>query len=880
MHDWRPLSEYSSFARRCLRLWPEACHQLLDSQRLQQPGLPAPVLPTAASLQQLDRTLRCYRQTEALRICWRDVNALADLTETLVDLSRLAEHCLQTALYWHRRDFEQRFGQLQDSNGDAFSFSVIALGKLGGVELNFSSDIDIMLLHNGCGRSSGPRRLHADDYVNRLGRALCNSLHKVQDGGRVYRVDTRLRPFGSSGALVWSRQAMEQYYVLQGRDWERFALQKARVVAGDQALGDDLLRDLQPFIYRRYLDYGLFEGIREMRAEIGRQAERQGHREHLKLGAGGIREIEFLVQSLQLLRGGRQPDLRHANLLTSLQRLHQLGHLDAREHHALAAAYRELRRLENRLQMLDDRQLHQLPTATDEQQSYARFCGYADWAALYLALQQHRQQVSALFAAHLGVVDDEDASVSERSQSPSSRNRALLDAGLAPADLDSLHKGIERKLQDASAHRRWQRLQPLLLEEARCSTAPEHAYRNALGIIEAIARRSNYLALLLEMPQARQRMIELCADGGYLVSSLQANPMLLDDLIDPQLLDNLVDSAEELRQRMQGGIDALDDPELQWLQLHYWKQSYQFRIAGNEWLGKIDSLQARQQLSWLAEAVIAISLDCCRRQRGQDLNLAVIAFGSLGAVEMHYASDLDLVFLYADKDRDQEHAATRLVQKLMHWLTTPGNGQRLYSIDTRLRPNGRSGTLVSSMAAFASYQKEHAWIWEWQSLCRARCICADPKLQQEFDRIRHAILAPAQQPSAIRQPVLDMYQRICTEHALAQNSVAACRLRIQFLLQYWLLTRDLDNNRVADGHSAAAIPRNGADQFRYLAQLYPDLRQLCECLRTLWASLLTARNLAQLKLTEVPVADDAAAAIDLIWQQTLLVDPINQAAAE
>jgi len=860
MHDWTPLTEYSSFARRCLKLWPQACEQLLQDQRLQQTGVAAPEPPVAAALQELDRMLRCYRQTEALRICWRDVNEQAGLEETLSDLSLLAEQCLQTALDWHRRDALQRFGQLTDSADNAFGFSVIALGKLGGAELNFSSDIDIMFVHNACGRSSGPRRLHADDYVNRLGRALCNSLHRVQEGGRVYRVDTRLRPFGDSGALVWSRPAMEQYYVQQGRDWERFALQKARVVAGDRALGNELLNALQPFIYRRYLDYGLFEGIREMRAEIRRQAERQDQREHLKLGSGGIREIEFLVQSLQLLRGGREPELRHPNLLKSLQLLHHHGHLALPERDALYAAYGELRRLENRLQMRDDRQLHQLPTASDEREAYARFCGYRDWASLYQTLQQHRQHVSRLFSEHLGGAE---ASRNESAAAPDNAHPVLDDGRLAQANLAALHKSIERKLVDASAHRRWQQLQPQLLHACRQSKAPDQAYSNALCIIAAIARRSNYLALLLEMPQARQRMIELCADGGYLVRSLQRHPMLLDDLIDPQLLDNLATSAEALQQRMRSGIEALDDAELQWQQLQHWQQSYRFRIAGNEWLGKIDSLQARQQLSWLAEAVIAISLDCCRRQRGETLNLAVIAFGSLGAAEMHYSSDLDLVFLYADEERDQEHAATRLVQKLMHWLTTPGGGQRLYAIDTRLRPNGRSGTLVSSMSAFASYQQQHAWVWEWQSLCRARCICADAALQQRFAQVRHGILAPAHAPASIRQPVLDMYARLCHEHALAADSVAACRLRIQFLLQYWLLTRPL--SQLEKNSASDPIPPNAMAQMRLLAARFADLQAPCTALQGLWTQLLAARNQAQLSLVEPSAVADIATAIDGIW---------------
>lgn len=869
---WSQLTDYSAFAERCLRLWPQACQALIDQQRLQQAGVAdfaAVVTETqdaveSLSLDQLEHQLRCYRQTEALRICWRDVCGEADLISTLSELSRLAEHCLQAALLWHRQDFQRRFGDLEDARGEPFQFSILALGKLGGEELNFSSDIDIMFVHNGADRSSGPRRLYAQDYLTRMAQALSNSLHKVQEGGRVYRVDTRLRPFGDSGALVWSRQAMEQYYVQQGRDWERYALQKARVVAGDQQLGTALLQELQPFIYRRYLDYGLFEGIRGMREDISRQAERLGHREHLKLGSGGIREIEFLVQSLQLLRGGRQPSLRHHNLLTSLQRLQQHDYLDAVDAARLHRAYCELRRLENRLQMRDDRQLHQLPLAADERTQFAQFCAYADWDSLYAQLQHHRQHVSRLFRAQFVDQHQHDTGPAENlfSNPQTLQQQLKLDATdateLQLRELTVMRDQIDRKLVDASAHRRWQQLQPLLLQDASASKAPALALRNALSIIAAIARRSNYLALLLEMPPARKRMVEFCAIGGYMVQALQANPMLLDDLIDPRLLSNLAASASELEQRIRVGINSSNDPEQQLLQLQQWQQSYRFRIAGNELLDQLDSHQARQQLSWLAEAIVRISLDCCRQHSGHDLDLAVIAFGSLGAMEMHYESDLDLVFLYADEAREHEHSATRLVQKLMHWLTSLGGGQRLYQIDTRLRPNGRSGTLVSSLSAFRDYQQTRAWVWEWQSLTRARCVAGSRALQQAFVSIRHATLAPAHAADGIRQAMLSMYQRIATQQRLRPQGFAESRLRIQFLLQYWLLTQAQPDTE---------IPCNGLQQMQFLANQQAWLAARSQTLRPLWLQLLHSQNQMQLTGTQKPLPADLASQVASIWQQ-------------
>jgi len=404
-NHWDSLTAYSSFARRSLNLWSEACQQLLIDNRLNSKGVLTLNIQTHWGLERFNQKIREHRHTECLRIAWRDVNHLAQLEQTLADLSFLAEQLLQASFEFHFHLLSQRFGEPQTETQNHSRFCIIGMGKLGGNELNFSSDLDLLFVYSGSGKTTGPRRIDCIDFYTRLVQAMIQSLETTSVYGQAYRIDTRLRPYGNSGRLVWNTTAMEQYYVSEGRDWERYALLKARPVAADKALGFELLGDLQPFIYRRYLDYGLFQGVRELRHEIAHAAAKQGQQNNLKLGPGGIREIEFLIQSLQLLRGGQQPVLRQQNLLKALALLQQHQWLETDVAHALGAAYRLLRRLENCIQILDDQQDHSIPKDPQQFSAWVALSGYSNSETLLQTLNHARQQVSAHFDVWFGESD-------------------------------------------------------------------------------------------------------------------------------------------------------------------------------------------------------------------------------------------------------------------------------------------------------------------------------------------------------------------------------------------------------------------------------------------------------------------------------------------
>lgn len=841
---WKPLSDYSAFARRTLRLWPVACQRLLDQNRLQHASIDQPDIAFNLSLSEFDQKLREIRQTECLRIAWRDVTKAANLTETLTDLSVLAEYLLQTTLNYHQQRLKQQFGQPLQHNCEPALFCVLAMGKLGGGELNFSSDIDVVFVHNGSGQTAsvnGSRSIDNTDFFTRLAQAIIRSLDAISEFGQVYRVDTRLRPYGSTGRLVWSTGAMEQYYLQEGRDWERYALLKARPVAGDIALGVELLRELQPFIYRRYLDYGLFAGVRQMSNDIATAAARKRHREHLKLGPGGIREIEFLVHSLQLLRGGQRPALRESNLLKALALLNQYDLIRPETARLLEQAYHLLRHLENGLQILDDQQTHVIPDNPEYCDHWSQLTGFNDFSELQIALQQARDYVTDHFETWFGDVDDGAATRPLNLNQPLTINQ--LDGwpdDIATEQLPVINTSLARinkQPLSSGARSRLESLLPELLQSALKTHSVEHALLHGLALLESIAGRSNYLALLQEQPQALARMLDYGARSSYIANKLQRQPALLDELIDPVTLADLPTSLDDYQQRIQLAVAQHDeDPEQQLYRLQHWRHSYALRIAANELLEKIDTQSAQQQLNWLAETTIGTALIQAQALIKQDVSLTVIAYGTLGANEMHYESDLDLVFLYSDETGGAEQRATRKAQKLIHLLTSMGPGGRLYEIDTRLRPNGKSGTLVSSLRAFSEYQKNQAWVWEQQALCRARCIYGDQANQTGFQQLRQSLLVPAQADNELRDAILGMYQRVTKQQKL--TPVEQWRLKAQFITQYWLLTTYLPD---------AAVPENLLEQLSYLAKAKPDIRGVCQQLANDAIKLQHYRHQQQLK---------------------------------
>ena len=763
-------------------------------------------------------------------------------------------------------EFAQRFGVVRAHDGSVQRLVVFGLGKLGGGELNFSSDVDLVYAYENGGASDGMRSLEAEDYFARLGQQLAKLLDEVTADGFSHRVDLRLRPFGNAGRIALSFSAMEHYFQREGRDWERYAWQKARPVAGDIEAGERFLSTLRPFVYRRYLDYGALDGLREMKAAIAAEVARRDLADDIKRGPGGIREIEFLVQALQLIRGGREPALRERRLLPALHALVQAGHVEEATGDALRDAYRFLRRLENRLQMLRDAQTHVLPDSGEDRARIACGLGYAHWDALRGELDVHRRRVGSEFEALLtprrsrttaSVLAGYWRALPDSGDPDTLGAAGFADAGSADASLrDFARAPALRALSDA-AHARLDRVLPALLDAAATSPQPDAALRRLLPLLQNILRRASYLALLDEQPRALQRLVGVVARSALLAERLAAYPLLLDELLDVRVAGPLP-SRPDITQACDAAL-LLDDTEAALQSLGETRQALSFRMA----LATLDARQSAQdtarQLAWLADAVLAVTLKLATREvsvahgRIAGAQFAVIGYGSLGGGELGFGSDLDVVFLYQsgpDAHSDGARALdaprwfARLAQKVVSLLGAVTSAGRLYDVDVRLRPDGAKGLLVSTVAAFADYQRERAWTWEHQALVRARCVTAgianpSSELCAAFELVRGETLSRARDQGALRDDVVAMRTKMRAELDRSQRDAARFDLKqgegglvdLEFLLQYLVLR---------DAHAVPALlaPRTTPGLLEALCEAGSFDSQTCEALSKAHACLL------------------------------------------
>ncbi|HSM10807.1 MAG TPA: bifunctional [glutamate--ammonia ligase]-adenylyl-L-tyrosine phosphorylase/[glutamate--ammonia-ligase] adenylyltransferase, partial [Lysobacter sp.] len=717
-------------------------------------GPSAPPVLSADRPHEWPMLLRRYRAAESTRLVWRDVAGQDDVDATLAGSTRLAETCLQVALEALEAEFAQRHGVVRDRHGQPQRLVVFGLGKLGGEELNFSSDVDLVYAYEQDGESDGARPLSAEAYFARLGQQLAKLLDEMTADGFCHRVDLRLRPYGNSGRVAWSFAAMEQYFQLEGRDWERYAWQKARTVAGDAAAGERFLETLRPFVYRRYLDYGALDGLRAMKAAIAAEVARKELADDIKRGPGGIREIEFLVQALQLIRGGREPELRGRHLLPALQALVDANQVAPEAAAALAHAYRFLRRLENRLQMLRDAQTHALPDRDEERERIAGALGFPDWTGLRLELDEHRAAVTEEFSALLAPRRSQaapDALESYWRALPDAGEReALANAGFDDvAATDALLRDFARSpgvrgLSDGT-RARLDRVLPILLQGAATSSQPMLALRRLLALLHNVLRRSAYLALLDEQPAALARLVGVVGHNALLAERLASYPLLLDELLDARIGGPLPGREEILAACLAVATDAddteADDTEATLNALNEVRQALGFRIAMALRDGRQSAADSAQQLAWLADGVVARVMALAEREvaamhgRLAQAQFAVIGYGSLGGEELGFGSDLDLVFLYDvartdDGEPPQSDGArpldaprwfARVAQKMVALLGVVSAAGHLFDVDVRLRPDGAKGLLVSTLASFSDYQRARAWTWEHQALVRARC---------------------------------------------------------------------------------------------------------------------------------------------------------------
>ena len=873
----------SAFAAESLARDPALLDDLCASGELlteQSPGARVSAQLSAhlfASEDELLKALRRVRRREMLRIAWRDLAGWADLGETLRDLSDLADACLGGALQHLSRWHAERHGLARNAGGDPQSLVVLALGKLGAGELNFSSDVDLIFAYPEHGASDGPRPLDNDEYFLRLGQRLKRALDAVTEDGWAFRVDLRLRPFGEAGPLVLSFDAMETYYQNHGRDWERYAFIKARPAAGDIKAGAQLLERLRPFVYRRYLDFNAFEALREMQQLIREDVTRRGLEDNIKLGPGGIREIEFVAQVFQLIRGGREPALRERAVLPVLRHLGSENYLKPQEAAELAAAYEFLRRVENRLQEWRDQQTHELPLDAEGRARLAWSMDFADWDGFAAALATHRRKVQQLFDTV--VVAPRALRQQQHRQSPYT---ALWQGTLAPEEaaarlqsagyteaaavseqLNALRSsGFARGL-GTRGRQRLDELMPRLLETAAANPAPTETLRRLLRVIEAIGKRSAYLALLVERPTALEHLARLVAGSSWLAELVARSPLLLDELIDPRIFTEFP-TQESLGNELETALAdvAPDDLEAQMDALRRFQQAAVVRVAAADLAGEVPLMKVSDFLTWIAEQVIRKALDiawrhmrqrhgepqCIEHGRLRRARFAVVAYGKLGGWELGYGSDLDLVFLHDSRSGEQQSNGprvldnseyfTRLAQRVINILSIPTTSGALYQVDTRLRPSGAAGLIVSSLDSFAHYQQQQAWTWEHQALLRARPVAGDAEVAKAFNKLRREVLGRPRDAQALCRDVAEMRERMLNEQSHAGDDFdiklgAGGLTDIEFLVQYQVLRNAAahpalldwtDNIRNLEGLVAERVitPETG----EFLTETYKVFRQI------------------------------------------------------
>ncbi|GLP95670.1 bifunctional [glutamate--ammonia ligase]-adenylyl-L-tyrosine phosphorylase/[glutamate--ammonia-ligase] adenylyltransferase [Paraferrimonas sedimenticola] len=813
------------------------------------------------------RVLRQFRNRQMCAIAWRDICNLATLQECMAQLSDLAEALILGARDWLVEEMKPGSGLPMAEDGSEQQLLVIGMGKLGGRELNFSSDIDLIFCFEQHGNTQGGRRsLENQAYFIRLAQRLVNLLHQVTADGFCYRVDMRLRPFGDSGPLVVSFQALEDYYQEQGRDWERYAMVKARVLGERCEQVSQLKELLRPFVYRRYLDFSAVDALRKMKQMIAQEVRRRQLTDNIKLGQGGIREVEFVVQSLQLIRGGREPSLRCQSLYLALEELQALGQLSAIHSQQLRASYDCLRRTENLLQAIDDRQTQTLP---DNELDWQRLCqsmGYDSPQALREAIEQAMRSIHSIFLDTIGGEEEqeEQASWSQLLWQSSDSELALSVAQEALAEPESFVKALQG-YQDQCERRRigprgretLDKLMPALISDCANYGNAVQVFERVSKVLEQILTRTTYLELLQENPGARAQLLRLCQASPWITEQLSRFPILLDELIDPVLLYNptaLEDYPSELRQYLLRISE--DDVEGQMEGLRQFKLAQQLKIAAADVTGVLPVMEVSDHLTYLAEAIIEqvvqLAWDQVAARHGAPQQLEpgetgfmVVAYGKAGGLELGYGSDLDLVFLHkaivgqTDGDKrplDTHHFYLKLAQRILHLFSTRTPSGILYEVDMRLRPSGASGLLVSELERFGEYQTQEAWVWEHQALCRARVVYGDSELTAGYNQIRQTVLTRGMDEATLRDEVVKMRAKM-RDHLLDTKAEVDLKQGIggitdvEFIAQYLVLKhapsnpelcRWSDNVRILEDLAAAeCLP---VAQAQALINAYCELR--------------------------------------------------------
>ncbi|MEQ1527803.1 MAG: bifunctional [glutamate--ammonia ligase]-adenylyl-L-tyrosine phosphorylase/[glutamate--ammonia-ligase] adenylyltransferase [Methylococcales bacterium] len=781
---------------------------------------------------QLAAELRRFRRREMVRIAWRDLAGWADLAETLTELSWLADACIQYALDFLYRQACGKRGTPLLADGSPQQLIVLGMGKLGAYELNYSSDIDLIFAYPEEGLLPDRKETSYFEFFSRLCRSLVKSLDEITVDGFVFRTDIRLRPFGDSGPMLMTFDGMEHYYQTQAREWERYAMIKARQVAGDFNSGAQLMAMLRAFVYRRYLDYGAFEELRSLKMQITQELKRKDRMDNVKLGPGGIREIEFIGQAFQLIRGGNEKSLQQRPILDILTRLAELELLAAEDAEQLKQSYRFLRRVENHIQQYQDKQTHDLPSDPLVQRILAFSLGYADWQSFKVALDAVRAQVHGHFDQVFSLSKQDEIKQNSQKIWNAIEEDEQLQAKLAEYGFQQTEPTLVaiKNFKNAGPIRRLtskgagvlDRLMPQLIAAMQQVDNPDETLKRILDLFEAVAGRNVYLSLLAENPDALAQLLRLSAASPWLCDYLALYPVLFDELLDTRsLFEPLVkaDLIEQLKQVL-ANVDRQDLEQLM-IVLRQFKQLNVLRVAAADIMGAIKLMVVSDYLTYIAEAIVEQVVERAwllltdvhgippDYDHSGGIGFAVIGFGKLGGLELGYGSDLDMVFLYDCADGNAltdggkpiscSQFYGRLGLKIRHILDTKLLSGVLYEVDLRLRPSGDSGLLVTHINVYEDYLKNQAWTWEHQALVRGRFIAGDARLKQNYEDIRRRVLCLPRETAQLKKEVREMREKM--RAALASKESNKFDLKqskggiadIEFIVQFGILDQAAGN---------------------------------------------------------------------------------------
>ncbi len=852
-----------------------------------------------ANEQILQRVLRQLRQRVMARIILRDLNELADLNEVVSTISVFADFAINTAISYLHTWQMTTYGEPVDADGAPQSLVVIGMGKLGGMELNVSSDVDLIFAYEQDGVTNGDNSISNQDYFVRLGKKLIAALDEATEDGFVFRVDMRLRPFGNEGRLASSLDALEAYYQNNGREWERYAWIKGREVTGGNAISSLL----KPFVYRKYLDYSAFASMRDLKVQIQREvnvrsAKATGGKDNIKLGRGGIREIEFIAQVFQLIRGGQDPSLQIRPTLQVLVLLKGKRLLPEAVVDTLSEAYVFLRNLEHRLMYVEDAQTQDLPKSEKVQSCIASAMHFDHWSDFVSVLDHHRNIVRTHFDQTFSIEKKEDNESSSQDKALSAAKSiwegeladaeslvALERLGFMMADdtlkrIQQLHQGHRYKQLPELSRQRFSQLLPVLIAVASRVDNPDIALMRTMDFVDAVCRRASYLAMMAEYPDALELVVRLCGASAWCARYLTQHPIVLDELLDEVTLYAAPDF-DALRCEMTQKMEALaGDVERQMDAMRHFKHAAIFRFASQDIAGQLPLETLSDHLSALADLILDVSIQTIWQSLSfkhiERPKFAVIGYGKLGSKELGYASDLDIIFLFEDDAEEVGSIYARFAQRISNWFNSLTTAGMLYETDLELRPDGNSGLIVSSTSAFKAYQTKRAWVWEHQAITRARFVAGDARVGESFETIRSKVIQQPRDGEKLRTEVVEMREKMRHSQKVNVNLFDLKQSKggiidVEFIVQYLVLVHAEQTNALtgnigniallaklgALGLVDADLAKKSADSYReyrrlqHAARLQGDMQAKVEYTRverhakavaTLWDSVFLNIN--------------------------------------